>query len=261
MRILIPALILVLAGCGEQQPANPSSPVDAVRQAAETAAAKTPPQSAALQPGQSVQGMIEADVGKGTQSFRSLSTKVADDLDKQIEEKLRAGEGQRALNEANRTLRDSGVKQEVNADQVRDFISGMAGKTFHDSVVQHIGMIHQLNVTLGGTAADGTKLSLDLNFDDTSLQLKAASLTYTPDPRAMFDSYRADDDAPPQVTIERFEKNPDGSYALAGSFRAQNVPASPMARKIKGKTLASAEGLFAFEALPFRELNLGGVKR
>lgn len=260
MRILIPALILVLAGCGEQQPANPSSPVDAVRQAAETAAAKTPPQTA-LQPGQSVQGIIEADVGKGTQSFRSLSTKVADDLDKQIEEKLRAGEGQRALNEANRTLRDSGVKQEVGADQVRDFIGGMAGKTFHDSMVQHIGMVHQLNVTLGGTAADGTKLALDLNFDDTSLQLKAASLTYTPDPRAMFDSYRADDDAAPQVTIERFEKSPDGSYALVGSFRAQNLSASPMARKIKGKTLAGAEGRFAFEALPFRELNLGGVKR
>lgn len=144
MRCAISALslALLLTACSEPQPADTTSPVNAVRQVAETAAAKAPPSQTALQPGQSVQGIIEADVGKGTQSFRSLSTKVADDLDKQIEEKLRAGEGQRALNEANRTLRDSGVKQEVGADQVRDFIGGMAGKTFHDSMVQHIGMVH-----------------------------------------------------------------------------------------------------------------------
>lgn len=263
MRRLIPALslTLLLAACGAQQPANTGTSADAARKAAEAAVAGAPLPQAALQPGQSVQGSIEADVGKGQQSFRSISTKMADDLDKQLEEKLGTGEGQRALNEANRTLRDSGVKQEVSADQVRDFIGGMAGKTFHDSMVQHIGLIQQMNVSLNGTAADGSKLTLDLSFDDASLALKTASLTYQPDPRAMFDSYRADDETPPQVTIDRFEKNADGSYALAGSFRAQNVPASKLAKKIQGRTLAGAEGRFAFEALPFREFNLGGVKR
>ena len=255
------SLTVLLAACGEPQPANTASPADAALKAAETAAANAPKAQAALQPGQSVQGMIEANVGKGMQSFRSLSTKVADNLDKQLEEKLGTGEGKRALNEANRTLRDSGIKQEVSADQVRDFIGGMAGKTFHDSMVQHIGMIGQLNVALNGTAADGTKLTLDLSFDDANMALKSASVTYQPDSRAMFDSFRSDDEAPPQMTIERFEKNADGSYALSGSFRAQNVPASKLAKKIKGQTLAGAEGRFAFETLPFRELNLGGMKR
>lgn len=74
MRRLIPALslTLLLAACGAQQPANTGTSADAARKAAEAAVAGAPLPQAALQPGQSVQGSIEADVGKGQQSrFRS----------------------------------------------------------------------------------------------------------------------------------------------------------------------------------------------
>ena len=52
-----------------------------------------------------MQGTIEADVGNGTQSFRSLATKVADDIGEQLDEKLGRAEGQEAIADANRSWR------------------------------------------------------------------------------------------------------------------------------------------------------------
>ena len=66
-------------------------------------------------------------------------------------------------------------------------------------------------------------------------------------------------DAQPQVAIERFEKNADGSYAISGSFSATNVPASKLAKKLKGTTLPQIEGRFDFAALPLKEMpKIGG---
>lgn len=252
---LVPAFLGLLA-CGGQQaePSAASSQADGMREAIDATVAKLPQAGAALQPGQSVQGTIEADVGHGRQSFRSLATKVADDIGEQLDAKLAGGEGRRALDDANRTLDKAGVGRNVNAADVRDIVSGMAGKTFHDSAVRSIDIIHSLQVSLSGKAADGGKLDIALSFDDTRLELTQASLSYQPDAKAMFDTYETTKDAPPQVTIERFEKNADGSYAIAGSFRATEVPAARIAKKIAGQTLPLAEGRFDYPALPLKQM-------
>lgn len=253
---LVPAL-LTLAACGGQESAPvASSPTDGMRQAVDAAAAKLPPPDAPLQPGQSVQGTIEADVGRGTQSFRSLTTKVAEDISKQMDEKLATGEGRKAIDEANRALDKSGIAQKVDVADVRDFIGGMAGKTFHDASVMQIDIIHSLQVNLSGNAKDGSQLQLDIRFDDSTLAMQDAKVTFRPKTKSMFDFHESKD---VQVSIERFERHADGSYALTGSFIAKDVPASKMAKDLKGKVLASASGRFDYAALPLKQTpKIGG---
>ena len=253
------AALLALGLIGCKQDAAPSADAGTaangmqamVDQAAQDAQASGALASgdAPLKPGQSVQGSIEADVGKGTQSFRSISTKVADDIGEQMDEKLATGEGRKAIDDANRKLDKLGVQ--VDAGDVRDIVGGMAGKTFHDSVVMQVDIINSLQVTLKGSAGDGGNLELGLTFDDKKLSLTGTSLSYRPKATAMFDFYETKD---VQVAIERFERNADGSYAIAGSFTAKNLPASKMAKKLDAATLPSASGRFDFAALPLKQM-------
>ena len=253
------AALLALGLIGCKQDAAPSADAGTaangmqamVDQAAQDAQASGALASgdAPLKPGQSVQGSIEADVGNGTQSFRSISTKVADDIGEQMDEKLATGEGRKAIDDANRKLDKLGVQ--VDAGDVRDIVGGMAGKTFHDSVVMQVDIIHSLQVTLKGSASDGGNLDLGLTFDDKKLSLTGTSLSYRPKATAMFDFYETKD---VQVAIERFERNADGSYAIAGSFTAKNLPASKMAKKLDAATLPSASGRFDFAALPLKQM-------
>ena len=228
------AALLALGLIGCKQDAAPSADAGTaangmqamVDQAAQDAQASGALASgdAPLKPGQSVQGSIEADVGKGTQSFRSISTKVADDIGEQMDEKLATGEGRKAIDDANRKLDKLGVQVDI---------------------------IHSLQVTLKGSAGDGGNLDLGLTFDDKKLSLTGTSLSYRPKATAMFDFYETKD---VQVAIERFERNADGSYAIAGSFTAKNLPASKMAKKLDAATLPSASGRFDFAALPLKQM-------
>ena len=216
------AALLALGLIGCKQDAAPSADAGTaangmqamVDQAAQDAQASGALASgdAPLKPGQSVQGSIEADVGKGTQSFRSISTKVADDIGEQMDEKLATGEGRKAIDDANRKLDKLGVQ--VDAGDVRDIVGGMT-------------------------------------FDDKNMTLTGTSLSYRPKATAMFDFYETKD---VQVAIERFERNADGSYAIAGSFTAKNLPASKMAKKLDAATLPSASGRFDFAALPLKQM-------
>ena len=249
--------LILLAGC--KQDAAPASGnaasgmQAAIEQTADDAAdaGAMPDGDAPLQPGQTIQGSIEADVGKGDQTFRSLSTKVADDIAEQLDDKLATRKGSQALEDANRKLEKLGTGMKVDAGDVRDFVVGLAGKTFHQASVRRIDIIHSLQVNLDGKAGDGSQLQLDIGFDDKTLTLKDAKLTYRPKATSMFDFYESKD---VQVTIERFEKNPDGSYALAGTFAATGMPASKMAKKLDANTLASASGRFDYAALPLKEM-------
>ena len=155
----------------------------------------------------------------------------------------------KAIDDANRKLDKLGVQ--VDAGDVRDIVGGMAGKTFHDSVVMQVDIIRSLQVTLKGNASDGSNLDLGLTFDDKKLSLTGTSLSYRPKATAMFDFYETKD---VQVAIERFERNADGSYAIAGSFTAKNLPASKMAKKLDAATLPSASGRFDFTALPLKQM-------
>lgn len=258
--LLLPLLSLaLLAGCkqdaapstrGDTNASDMPATIDQVAQDAADAGA-LPSGNAPLQPGQSEQGTIEADIGNGTQRFRSLSTKVADDIADQVDEKLATGEGRKAIDDANRKLESLGTGTTMDADSVRDIVGGMAGKTFHDASVTKVDIIKTLQVNLSGKASDGGQLQLDIGFNDKSLSLQDAKLTYRPKGTSMFDAYESNG---VQVTIERFERNDDGSYAIAGSFTAKDVPASPMAKALRGKSLASASGRFDYAALPLKEM-------
>jgi hypothetical protein len=257
---LAAALALAVSACGGN---TPSAPTDAatgmqamVDEAAKDAAdaGALPDGDAPLKEGQTVQGTIQADVGNGTQSFRSLSTKVADDIGKQLDEKLGRGEGQEAIADANKKLEKLGTGTQVSNQDVRDFVGGMAGKTFHDSEVRHVDIIKSLQVTLKGNAGDGGHLDLGITFDDKTLAMTGSSLSYRPKATAMFDSYQGKGKDNVQVTIDRFERNADGTYAIAGSFTAKDLPASSMAKKLPSATLPSASGTFSFDALPLKEM-------
>ena len=253
---------LALAGCGKAGDAVPAgtgmqSIVDeAARDAAD--AGVLPNGDAPLKEGESVQGTIEADVGNGTQSFRSIATKVADDIGEQLDAKLGKAEGQDAIADANRKLEKMGSSVKVDAGDVRDIVGGMAGKTFHDSHVLQVDIIKSLQVTLKGTAGDGGNLELGLSFDDKTLAMTGASLTYRPSKTAMFDFYQGKKDDNVSATIDRFERNADGTYAITGSFVAKDVPASALAKKLPSATLPSASGTFSFEALPLKEMPMFG---
>ena len=251
-------LAVALAGCGKADDASAnadsgSSMQAIVDEAAQDAAdaGALPDGDAPLKEGQSVQGTLQADVGNGMQAFRSLSTKVADDIGEQLDEKLGRSEGQEAIADANKKLEKLGTGMQVDAGDVREIVGGMAGKTFHDSVVMQVDIIRSLQVTLKGNASDGSNLDLGLTFDDKKLSLTGTSLSYRPKATAMFDFYETKD---VQVAIERFERNADGSYAIAGSFTAKNLPASKMAKKLDAATLPSASGRFDFAALPLKQM-------
>lgn len=254
-------LAVALAGCGKADDASAnadsgSSMQAIVDEAAQDAAdaGALPDGDAPLKEGQSVQGTLQADVGNGMQAFRSLSTKVADDIGEQLDEKLGRSEGQEAIADANKKLEKLGTGMQVDAGDVREIVGGMAGKTFHDSQVMHVDIIQSLQVTLKGTAGDGGNLDLGITFDDQSLAMTGSSLNYRPKANAMFDFYEGKGGEQVAVTIDRFERNADGTYAIAGSFSAKDLPASSMAKKLPAKTLPSASGTFAFDALPLKEM-------
>lgn len=254
-------LAVALAGCGKADDASAnadsgSSMQAIVDEAAQDAAdaGALPDGDAPLKEGQSVQGTLQADVGNGMQAFRSLSTKVADDIGEQLDEKLGRSEGQEAIADANKKLEKLGTGMQVDAGDVREIVGDMAGKTFHDSQVLHVDIIKSLQVTLKGTAGDGGNLDLGITFDDKALAMTGSSLNYRPKANAMFDFYEGKGGEQVTVTIDRFERNADGTYAIAGSFSAKDLPASSMAKKLPAKTLPSASGTFAFDALPLKEM-------
>lgn len=254
-------LAVALAGCGKADDASAnadsgSSMQAIVDEAAQDAAdaGALPDGDAPLKEGQTVQGTLQADVGNGMQAFRSLSTKVADDIGKQLDEKLGRAEGQDAIADANKKLEKLGTGMKVDAGDVREIVGDMAGKTFHDSQVLHVDIIQSLQVTLKGTAGDGGNLDLGVTFDDKTLAMTGSSLNYRPKANAMFDFYEGKGGEQVTVTIDRFERNADGTYAIAGSFSAKDLPASSMAKKLPAKTLPSASGTFAFDALPLKEM-------
>ena len=254
------AFLVVAAGCGDKATSPPTDTgssmqaiVDETAQDAAQAGA-LPDGDAPLKEGQTVQGTIEADVGNGTQSFRSLATKVADDIGEQLDEKLGRAEGQDAIADANRKLDKMGTGTQVSNQDVRDIVGGMAGKTFHDASVMQVDIIKSLQVSLKGTASDGAQLDLAMTFDDTSLTLTSSNFTYRPKANAMFDFYEAKDKEGFAVTVERFERNADGTYAIAGSFTAKDVPASAMAKKLPSASLPAASGRFDYASLPLKQM-------
>lgn len=251
--------LLAAIGCSRGTPGAASDRAAGMQADIEAAAGQVAAREGAaaqgdapLQPGQQEQGRIVADVGHGQQSYRSLSTQLAQDLDRRIAGQVSANaQASKAIADANARLEAAGVSARMSAEQVESDIASMAGKSLHDAVVEPVEAIDELRAHLNGKAGDGSALELHLSFDQNSLALRDATLAYRPRADSIFNAYEGKN---VQVTIERFERNPDGSYALAGTFSAKDVPASPMAKSLPAATLATASGRFDYAALPVKPL-------
>ena len=247
-------LLAAFAACGGKAPPAPDGVEAVAAHAGKLATRGGGPGGAhaPLQPGQSIQGTILADLGGGEQAFRSLSTRVADDVGQQLERRLGGAEGQRALEQANRALASAGAGA-VDGEDVRRIVGGMAGKTFHQASVLRVDIVRSLRVHMQGKAADGAELELGLEFDAASLELAGTRLGYRPAGAGVFDQYGTTEEGSPEVVVERFERKADGSWSIAGTFSARDVPPAVTSKHLKG-SLARASGRFDYNGLPEKAL-------
>lgn len=251
LRLFAVSLAVLLAACGAE-PGSDTAPTASVEAPAKAADAM-PKASAGEQPlgpNESLQGVIEADFGSGMQRFRSLATKVPDDAGEAARKRLATAEGKEALASANEALEGTGRK--VDAEGVQDLVDSVAGMSISDSTVLHLRSMRQFTVGLNGTAPDGAKLELMLDFDEASLGFTGnAHLNYKPAGAGSFDKYETSE---VEVKIKRFERNEDGSFTATGRFTANNLAGAELSDQFKGKTLPSASGIFDVAAMPLKTL-------
>ena len=249
----------VLAGCGKgddaASTAMPASGMQALVEQAEAdanAAGAMGASDAPLKPGERVQGTIQLDIGDGAASFRSLATKIADDLGKQTAERMGSASGQKDLADANAKI--GGGKTNVTAQDVQDLANAFAGKTIYTSEMHSLSIIKQRQVGLVGIAADGRRVTLTIAFPLDSDTPTGAKLEYTPNGKKQMQSFesnrKADDSV--QVTLERFERIDDDTLSIAGSFKADTLSPGILAKDLAGQEVVGASGSFDFAEVNIR---------
>ncbi|MES0873903.1 hypothetical protein [Sinimarinibacterium thermocellulolyticum] len=195
----------------------------------------------ALKPNERLQGTIELDIGKGATVYRSIATKLADNLGEVAAQQLDSAEGRRTLDDANARLKGD-VK--VQSSDVQALADHFAGKTIYTSELRDIDMIKRRNVTIRGISAGGATAALVLSFTMADNRLESAVLEYTPDNRKLTQSFTTDEAHPAEVSIERFEQIEDSTWRIAGSFKADKMVPNVLAKKLAGQTVDGASGRF-----------------
>ncbi len=259
--LLVPlcAVIALTCACSNQSPhaTSTTSPsamdkLMASTERAAEAADDAQPASDALKPGERLQGTIQLDIGDGAAPFRSLATKIPDDLGKTTAARLASAEGKKDLAGANDKV--GGGRVNVSAQDVQDMADAFAGRTTYTSQMYSIAIIKQRQVELAGIAADGRRTTLTISFPLDSDTPKSARLEYTPNGKKRmqsFESKRKSDDSV-QVTLDRFERVDDDTVSLAGSFKADKLSPTVLARDLAGQEIASASGSFDFSEIHVR---------
>lgn len=196
-----------------------------------------------MEPNQRLQGTIELDVGHGAIAYRSLATTVSADLGKQAKERLASSDGQRALADANDRLKGN-VK--VDASDVQDLADAFAGRTLYTSELRDIDIVKRRSVTLSGKSSTGASVSLTLSLDMADNRLQTAVLEYVPDGKQQTQSFtsKGKDAGAAEVTIDRFEKVNDDTWAITGRFTAGPLVPGVLAKKLAGQSIAEATGRF-----------------
>src|SRR5690606_4903796 len=129
--------LVLLAGCtqdastGDVASDASNQATDPLTAAAESAAQATDAGQASatsLKPNERVQGTIQFDMGNGPVSYRSIATKLDENLGRKTAERLGSAAGQRALAKANDR---AGGKVQVSAQDVQDMADTFAGKTIY----------------------------------------------------------------------------------------------------------------------------------
>lgn len=209
--------------------------------AADAPAAQAASGPAELKPNERIQGTIELDIGDGPVVYRSIATKLADNLSEVAAERLGSVDGQRTLDDANAKLKGN-VK--VQARDVQELADHFAGKTIYTSEVRDIDMIKRRNVSIRGISANGATAALVLSFAMADNKLESAVLEYTPDNRKLTQSFTSNDDHKIEVTIDRFEQVDENTWSIAGAFKAERLVPGVLAKKLAGQTVEGAQGRF-----------------
>lgn len=231
---------LSLVACG-------GSNDDAV--AADAATSGSAAGAAELKPNERLQGTIELDIGDGAVMYRSIATKLADDLGKVAAARLEDADVQRKLDEANDKLKG---KATVQTSDVQALADHFAGKTIYTSELRDIDMIKRRNVTIRGISANGATAALVLSFAMADNTLESAVLEYTPDNRKLTQSFTTNDEHQAEVMIERFEQVDDNTWSIAGTFKAQQMVPNVLAKKLAGQTVDNPSGRFDVAELRVR---------
>ncbi len=261
--LLAASLSLVLISGCKQEATSPASAGDAasgMQDAIEKAegdakaAGAIAAAEAALKPGERVQGVIQLDIGNGAAPFRSLATKIDDDLGKKTAERLGSGAGQKDLADAKSKV---GGSANVSSQDIQEMANMFAGKTVYTSQMYSLGIINQRGVELSGISADGRRVTLNISFPMDSDTPASTKLGYVPNGKKQMQSFETDrkaDDAV-QVAINRFERVDDHTMSIAGTFSSGKLMPGVLAKDLAGQEIAGASGSFDFTEVHVRPEN------
>lgn len=215
------------------------------------------PGISSLKPNERLQGVIQADAGKGPVRMLSVATLIDKDLGRQAAAKLNTAEGQKAVAEGQAragAIAGQDAARRVTAAEVQATADFFAGKTMYSSQARRVDIIKQHVVNLTGTGPDGSVVSLNLTLQQADLKLHGAKLTFRPAGARVTDSFESADKGPGSVavSIDKLERLGDKGFALAGSFKAVDLQPGVLAKNLKGQTLPSVAGRFAFREVPLK---------
>ena len=259
LRFIVPLCTVIALTCACSKPAADavsatSNAFDQLVQTADkanAAANDAKPSGDALGPNERVQGTLQLDIGNGVATFRSIATKIPDDLGKTAAKRMGTAAGQNDLAGANAKI---GGGANVTAQDVQELADAFAGKTVYTSQMHSIAIANMRQIELAGVAADGRKLTLHINFPMDSDTPTGAKLEYVPDGNKRMQSFETDrkDKGSVQVTLDRFERVDDKTLSIAGSFKATNLQPGVLAKDLAGQDIPNASGSFDFTEINIR---------
>lgn len=259
-RFIVPLCTLIAFTCGCSKPAADAASttssnafnkiVDAVDGASAANDAKS--DDAALKPNERVQGTIQLDIGDGAAAFRSIATKIPDDLGKTTAARMATADGQKDLAGANAKF--GGGNANVSAQDVQELADAFAGRTTYTSQMMSLSIANMRIVELDGVAADGRRTTLNINFPLDSDTPNEATLKYYPNGKKQMQWFETDrkSDGKVQVTLDRFERVDDNTLSIAGSFKADKLVPGVLSKDLAGQELAGASGSFDFTEINIR---------
>ncbi len=260
LRLIVPLCTVIALTCACSKPApdgTSTTSANAIEQLADSAdkasaaASEATSSGDALEPNQRVQGTIQLDIGNGAAAFRSLATKIPDDLGKTTAARMDTAAGKKDLANAKSKV---GGGSNVSAQDVQELADAFAGRTIYTSQMHSLSIINQRQVELSGVTADGRKTTLNISFPMDSDTPTKANLEYVPDGKKRtqwFESNRKAD-ASVEVTLDRFERVDDHTLSIAGSFKANKLVPGVMSRELVGQEITNASGSFDFTEVNIR---------
>lgn len=199
-----------------------------------------------------VQGSIHIDAGRGTVELESHATTLAADLGQKTAAHLQTAEGRAAVQRGDARARAS-TGQGLSAGDVQAFADGYAGKTVYASTMRHVPALSRYLLTLDARAANGPRVSLDVQLDEKTLAAVGANVAYYPDSQDVSNDFRTGKKSPATVRIDKIERVGDKVYAVSGSFSATDLKPRATSKKLQGQTLPAVSGRFAFSEVPLRD--------